>query len=213
VTDPDFLATTRTAYDVVAADYEELLRDHLPGCPADRAVLGAFAELVTGEVADVGCGPGRITAHLAALGLAAFGVDLSPRMVAVARSRHPGLRFEVGSMTGLDLPDAGLGGVVAWYSVIHVPPEHHPGVFAGFHRVLRPGGHLLLAFQAGDERRDITEGYGHEITMSAYRLPPERVAARLVEAGFEVRATLVRAPEPQEKTPQAYLLARRPQAG
>ncbi|CCH35673.1 methyltransferase domain-containing protein [Actinosynnema sp. NPDC047251] len=207
----DFLDATRTSYDKVAVSYEELLRDHLATNAADRAVLGMFAEYTTGQVADVGCGPGRITAHLASLGLDAFGVDLSPGMVEVARERHRGLRFEVGSMTGLDLPDGALGGVVAWYSVIHVPPELHPEVFAGFFRVLAPGGHLLLAFQAGDERRHITEGYGHQVDLVAYRLPPERIAAQVVDAGFELRTTVVRAPEPpNEKVQQAYLIARKP---
>ncbi|MBW4719386.1 class I SAM-dependent DNA methyltransferase [Saccharothrix obliqua] len=211
MTEPAFLTTTRTAYDTVAADYELLLRDHLASATFDRAALGAFAELVTGPVVDVGCGPGRITAHLAGLGLDVHGVDLSPGMVAVARDRHPGLRFEVGSMTALDLPDGVLGGLVAWYSLIHVPPELHADVLAGFHRVLAPGGHLLLAFQAGDERRDLTEGYGHRIELTAYRLAPDRVAAQLGAAGFEPRATLVREPEPpNEKTPQAYLIVRKP---
>ncbi|RKT51761.1 class I SAM-dependent DNA methyltransferase [Saccharothrix australiensis] len=209
--DPAFLDTTRAAYDAVAVDYEALLRDQLARGVVDRAVLGAFAESASGPVLDVGCGPGRVTTHLAGLGLDVSGVDLSPGMVAVARTRYPDLRFEVGSMTDLDHPDGGLGGVVAWYSVIHVPPHLHPGVFAGFHRVLRPGGHLLVAFQVGDERRDFTEGYGHEITLSAYRLRPERVAEQLVDAGFEPHSTLVRAPEPpNEKTPQAYLLVRKP---
>ncbi|MEU4801557.1 methyltransferase domain-containing protein [Actinosynnema sp. NPDC023587] len=206
----DFLDATRAAYDVVAVSYEELLRDDLAANAPDRAVLGLFAECATGRVADVGCGPGRITAHLASLGVDAFGVDLSPGMVEVARARHPHLRFEVGSMTSPDLPDESLGGLVAWYSLIHVPPELHPEVLAGFFRVLEPGGHLLLAFQVGDERRDLTEGYGHRIDLTAYRLPPERIAAHLVDAGFEPRTTVVRAPEPREKTAQAYLIARKP---
>ncbi|MBB5960556.1 SAM-dependent methyltransferase [Saccharothrix tamanrassetensis] len=213
MTEPRFLVTTRTAYDTVAVDYEALLRDDLAGNTMDRAMLGAFAELTAGSgpVADIGCGPGRITTHLAGLGLDVFGIDLSPAMVAVARARYPELRFEVGSMTDLDLPDGGLGGVVAWYSVIHIPPDLRPEVFVGFHRVLAPGGHLLMAFQAGDERRDHTEAYGHEITLTGYRLPPDGIASLLVETGFEVRATLIRAPEPlREKAPQAYLLARKP---
>lgn len=204
----DFLAGTRTAYDTVAADYARLLADSLDASPADRAVLGWFAEVVRGPVLDVGCGPGRITAHLASLGVDAAGLDLSPGMVEQARRAYPGLRFEVGSMTELT---GSFGGLVAWYSLIHVPPGHQPAVLAAFARVLRPGGHLLLAFQAGDERRHITEGYGHTgLDLDAYRLPPDRVAARLADAGLPVTATLVREPEGPEKTPQAYLLARRP---
>jgi ubiquinone/menaquinone biosynthesis C-methylase UbiE len=64
-----------------------------------------------GTVADVGCGPGRITAHLRQLGVDALGIDLSPAMIEVARRDHPGLRFEVGSMTDLALADASLAGL------------------------------------------------------------------------------------------------------
>jgi SAM-dependent methyltransferase len=211
----DFIETTRTAYDTVAVDYARLVDGMLDGAengaPVDRAVLGLFAGMVDGPVADVGCGPGRVSAHLDKLGVDVFGVDLSPGMVEVARRTYPHLRFEVGSMTELDLPDGSLGGLVAWYSVIHVPPELHPAVFAGFHRVLAPGGLLLLAFQTGDERRDYTEGYGHEITLTGYRLPPERVVAQLVEVGFAPHATLVRQPEGSfEKTPQAYVTVTKP---
>ena len=118
----DHLAETRTAYDTVAAAYEELARSLLADSPMDRALLGLFAEQVLagggGPVGDLGCGPGRITVHLDSLGLDAFGVDLSPGMVAVARRRHPRLRFDVGSLTALDLQDGGLAGALAWYSEI-----------------------------------------------------------------------------------------------
>src|SRR5262245_7832575 len=56
-------------------------------------------------VADLGCGPGLLTAYPAGLGLPAFGIDLSPAMVALARRAYPRLRFTVGSMTALDLDD------------------------------------------------------------------------------------------------------------
>ena len=98
-----------------------------------------------------------MTAHLNDLGLSASGVNLSPQMVAVARRSHPGLQFDVGSMLALDLPDGSLGGVMAWYSIIHIPQERLPEVFAGFCRVLAPGGFVLLAFQAGDGLLHLTQ--------------------------------------------------------
>ncbi|BCB90229.1 class I SAM-dependent DNA methyltransferase [Phytohabitans suffuscus] len=213
--EPPHVAETRTAYDTVAADYADLLKGALAEAPLERALLGAFAELVgDGAVADVGCGPGRITTHLAGLGLDVRGVDLSPRMVAVARRLYPEIPFEVGTMTGLAFPDGALAGLVAWYSAIHTPPKRLPLVFAEFARVLRPGGHLLMAFQApveGDdfEPRRIERAYGHALALDAYRLPPDRVADLLAAAGVEVTTRVVRRPESQEKSPQAYLMARR----
>ena len=81
------------------------------------------------------------------MGSTAFGIDLSPQMVAQARQAYPDLRFEVGSMLALDLPDRCLGGIVAWYSMIHIPDEQLPQAFGEFFRVLAPGGYLMLAFQ------------------------------------------------------------------
>lgn len=207
------MTETRTAYDTIADSYAEAARDALDTSPWDRAMLSTFAELVggTGPVGDLGCGPGRLTAHLASLGLDAFGVDLSPGMVSVARRAHPELRFEVGSLEALALGDGSLAGALAWYSLIHTPPEQLAGVVAELARVLAPGGRLLTAFQVGDERRHIAQGYGHEVSFDAYRLPPDFVAGLFEAAGLELEARLVRAPREPETVPQAYLLARKPQ--
>lgn len=98
MTDPAYLTATRASYDTVAASYHELLQGEMATMPYDRAMLAAFAELVTGPVVDLGCGPGRITRHLASLGVKVFGVDLSPSMVEVAREKHPDLDFAVGTI-------------------------------------------------------------------------------------------------------------------
>lgn len=215
MTEQDFLRTTRAFYDAVATDYAERFRDQLAGKPLDRALLAGFAELVqaagTGPVADLGSGPGRVTAHLKALGLTVFGVDLSPQMVALARRAHPGLRFDEGSMTALDLPDGALGGIVAWYSIIHTPQERLPEVFAEFNRVLAPGGYVLLAFQVGDEPLHLAQPFGHAVSLDFHRRQPDRVAELLRQSGLAVHARLLREPdEGMEKVQQACLLARKP---
>ncbi|MFF7373748.1 class I SAM-dependent methyltransferase [Streptomyces massasporeus] len=212
---PDFVSETRLFYDTVAEEYAVQFGDLRPGTPLDRGVLHGFAELVGegGEVADLGCGPGRVTAYLASQGLSVFGLDLSGSMLAIARRENPGLRFEQGSMQELDLPDGSLDGVVAWYSIIHTPEEHLPALFAGFHRVLRPGGHLLLGFQCGDEPRRYEEAFGHQVSLTFRRGRPERIAALLSGAGFTVRATTVREPDETQGEPvaQASLVARKPE--
>jgi ubiquinone/menaquinone biosynthesis C-methylase UbiE len=213
VTEADYLDSTRAVYDTVAADYQRVLRDELDGKPLDRAMLAAFAELAQPPVADLGCGPGRITAHLHALGVDIFGIDLSPEMISVARQTHPELRFEVGSMTALELEDESLGAAVAWFSTVHTPPELLPTIFAECHRVLTPGGHFLLAFKVGDEHRHRDQAYGHAVSLEVYWVDPDHVAELLDEAGLVVDARLIREPDESEKPRQgrqAFFIARKP---
>lgn len=211
-----FLTATRTFYDAIAEDYADRFRDLHARLPWDRAVFALYAELVGvgGKVADLGCGPGRVTGHLASLGLSMSGLDLSESMLAVARRENPGIPFERGSMLELGHGDGSLDGVVSWYSSIHTPADRLPRLFAEFRRVLRPGGHALLAFQVGDEPRHLERPWGHPVSLDFHRRTPEAMAGLLTEAGFSVRSRTVRAPEPEldEKVPQAYLVARVPGA-
>ena len=203
---------TAADYDSVAPLYAELFSNMLDTLPLERASLAAFAELVqagaAGPVADIGCGPGHLTAHLHGLGLDTFGIDLSAEMIAIARRTHPDLRFDEGSMTALDLADGVLGGILAHYSVIHLPPAELPGVFAEFRRVLAPGGHLLLGFFGGADR--VPEAFDHKVT-TAYRWSPDALAELLGDAGFVEVGRVLRAPRADERQFQhAHLLVRKP---
>ncbi|QFR01533.1 class I SAM-dependent methyltransferase [Streptomyces phaeolivaceus] len=210
----DALQTTREAYDAVAPTYAEMFRDTLRDRPLDRAILGVFAEAVResgdGRVADLGCGPGHVTAHLAELGLSAFGVDASPTMIELAREACPGLRFDVGSMTALDIADGALDGVLSRWSVIHIPPPELPAVLREFHRVLAPGGHLLICFSASEDVSRPTQVFDHAVA-PAYRWWPDHLATLLRDNGLAEVARLVREPQPDDRRQfrQVQLLARK----
>jgi SAM-dependent methyltransferase len=203
----------RSAYDTVAPNYSELLRTALTTKPFDRAMLVAFADLIKsgslGWVADLGCGPGHVTAFLHGQGLNVFGVDLSSQMVAVAKKDYPALRFHVGSIRALALDSGTLGGISAWYSIIHTPPAQLPATFDEFSRVLVEGGYLALAFQVGNERVHIEQAYGHLVCLDTYRMDPNKTTDLLASAGLIVKARLVRQPDASEKVSQAYLLAQK----
>ncbi|MFI7357632.1 class I SAM-dependent methyltransferase [Streptomyces avidinii] len=210
----DALSATREAYDAAAPTYAQLFRDTLRDSPLDRAMLGVFAEAVrtsgNARVADLGCGPGHITAHLAELGLAAYGVDVSPTMIELARQAHPGLRFDRGSMATLNIADGELGGVLSRWSVIHTPPQELPVILAEFHRVLTPGGHLLVGFSASDGPSHPTQAFDHTVA-PAYRWSPDHFAALLRRSGLAEVARMVREPQPTDRRQfqEVHLLARK----
>ncbi|MFF2846910.1 class I SAM-dependent methyltransferase [Streptomyces sp. NPDC058001] len=214
----DALSATRESYDAAAPTYAELFRDSLRDSPLDRAILGAFAEVVRargdgvggGQVADLGCGPGYVTAYLGELGLAAFGVDASSAMVELARQDHPGLRFDVGSMAALDIADGVLDGVLSRWSVIHTPPPELPVILGEFHRVLAPGGHLLIGFSASEGPSHPTQVFDHAVA-PAYRWWPDHLAAMLSESGLAEVARMVREPQPTDRRQfkEIHLLARK----
>jgi SAM-dependent methyltransferase len=206
-----WLSDTRSSYDTDASGYAEQVRGLLDEMPYLRASLALFAEHVRnaggGPVADVGCGPGYVTGHLHDAGVDAFGIDLSPEMVAIARRDHPDLRFEVGTMTDLDLANDSVVGLVAFWSVIHVPDHAVPGVFEEFRRVLRPQGLLLIGFHVGDETRHRSEGYtGRPVNMESHRRRPGTIKDWLRDAGFTIEAELIIGPDAD--VPGAVIFAR-----
>ncbi|MEU2909754.1 class I SAM-dependent methyltransferase [Streptomyces massasporeus] len=215
MTEPSHLAAVRESYDTVAADYARRVPEPAELDPVSRAMLAAFAELTAplGPVADLGCGPGKVTAHLAALGVPVSGVDVSPRMIELARAAYPELRFTVGSMTALDIADGELGGILAYYSTHHTPPQWLPTVFAEFHRTLAPGGRLMLAGHVGNgEHLRPTRAYGdHPVSYESHLLPPERIAELLHEAGLVVTTRVVQEPEGGGKRQSGTFLAYKPQ--
>lgn len=205
----------RATYAAVAEVYADTLTDELDHLPFERWLLQRVASEADGPVVEVGCGPGHVTAHLAALGAEARGLDLTPEMVAVARSRFPGVRYDVGDLRRLMRPEsaAGWGAVLAWYSLIHLADSEMPGALEALVRPLVPGGLLVLAMQAGDDVRRISEWHGAEgLALDLVHRDPDAVLAFVAGAGLTDVEWYLRGPLAghDETSSRLYVLARKP---
>jgi SAM-dependent methyltransferase len=205
---------TGSSYDAVADVYVERFLRELDHKPFDRERLDDFARRVRGRVADVGCGPGHIARWLHERGVEVCGVDLSGQMIERARELLPGLDFEQGDMAELDFEPGSLGGIVAFYSIIHIARERVTGVLRGFARALRPGGLLLMSFHLGDHVVHLDEWWDREVSVDFFFFGMDEMRDYLARAGFELLEARERnpyAPEVEGQTRRGYLLARRPE--
>jgi SAM-dependent methyltransferase len=204
--------SVRASYDTVAENYAAGFRTEIARKPLDRALLAALLEQATPDapLADLGCGPGHVSAWLAARGADVVGIDLSPGMIAIAREEYPEVEFREGDLRALPAEDGEFGAAVAFYSIIHLAADELGRAVAEMHRVLRPSGRLLVAFHVGTEVRHLDSWLGHEVDIDFRFFPPADVSVALESAGFVVEAALERLHYPEEvETRRAYLLARR----
>ena len=207
-------ADTRLTYDTVARRYAEEIAGELEDKPFDREFLDRFATAVKGRerVVELGCGPGHVAAYLAASGVDISGLDLSPGMVAEANRLFPGLEVVVGDMLALPFGDATLGGVVAFYSIIHFDDDQLAIAFSEMARVLADGGLVTLAFHIGDEVVHREQWWDMPVVLDARFLPTEHVTVLLVKAGLEIESVEERAPyapEVEYQSRRAYIVASR----
>lgn len=205
----------RTCYDAVAEEYASRFGGELAHKPLDRDLLARFASEVRGQgpVYDLGCGPGQTTALLHDLGVRVRGLDLSVELLAVAKRLHPGVEFEPGDMLALPLADESLAGAVAFYAIVHLSPGGLRQVLSEVHRVLWPGGLLLLAYHIGEGSHRVEDFLGRHVAMDFVFFPTDVVAGELLAAGFAEVEVIERDPYPDVEFPsrRAYVFARKPE--
>ena len=162
----------------------------------DDVVLSTLAVARHGQVLDLGCGVGELTAALAAMvpDGAVLGVDASPDMVDTARRRAtaPNVVFTTALAQRLaEVTEAGTFDAVVSVAALHwIPATDHPGVLAGIARALRPGGVFRASFGGAGQIEPLRAVLDAESTAlgggaDPWFFPdPERYAGLLAGAGL-----------------------------
>jgi SAM-dependent methyltransferase len=205
-----------SSYDRVADEYVRRIFDELRGKPLDRELLDRFAAAVrdVGPVCEVGCGPGHVARYLHDRGVSMCGVDLSCEMVDRARQLTPAVEFRQGDMRSLDASDATWAGVVAFYSLIHIPRDAMTATLSELHRVLQPGGTLFIAFHVGDQTLHLDEWWDQPVCVDFHFYRSDEMAAWLGAAEFESLEIIERDPYPEieHQSRRSYILAHKGEA-
>lgn len=198
----------RTTYDRVARKYETRFLDELDGKPRDRELLERFAESVDDPVVEIGSGPGQIGAFVRARGRHVVGLDVSEAMARLAGGRLDAAL--TADMRGLPLASGRVGGLLAFYSLIHLPRAEVEGALREFHRVLRPGGRVLLSAHEGQGQTSRDEFLDERVPFVATFFELDELVAAATASGLDVTIAERRPPYATEgDTVRLYVEAER----
>jgi ubiquinone/menaquinone biosynthesis C-methylase UbiE len=192
------------AYDARAAEYIDLFGTIDQLAKRDRETITTWRDTTTGRLLDAGCGPGLWSQELTTSGVRdVVGVDASAEFVAAAQTRYPEVSFQRANLAALPLKDRSIGGILAWYSIIHTPPADLPAILEEFARVLTPGGSALIGFFDGEPG----EAFDHAVH-TAYYWSSEALGGLLAPHGLVVEQASSRQ-DPGARRRQGDLVATR----
>jgi SAM-dependent methyltransferase len=176
------------AYDSRADEYIEKLGSVEQMAAQDRATIESWRDGIADRILDAGSGPGHWSDVLSVGGRRdVVGVDASARFAASARQRFPHVDFLVADLAALPIASGSVGGILAWFSIIHTAPASVPTILREFARVLIPGRSLLLGFFDGDAGAP----FDHAVT-TAYYWSAEALGELLAQHGFVVERAAAR---------------------
>lgn len=184
-------------YDKISAKYADLFKDEIHKKEYDRNLLDRFAENFgkTSLLCDAGCGAaGQIGRYLSDKSLNVCGIDISGLSIKTSKALNPMMTFQIMDMTNLSFEDDLLDGIVAFYSIIHIPKIYMGKVFSEFSRVLKNGGRLFLAVHKGESERIIEEALGVKTSLHMSYFSEAEVIQYLTNGNFSFEFIETREP-------------------
>ncbi len=171
-------------YNKIAAIYTNKYFDDLVSSPFIDKFLDVLSKKA--RILDVGCGPGNFTKYMMDKDFRVEGIDLSVKMLKIARQKVPGGKFKLMDMRKLDYLDSSFDGLLVAFSLIHIPSQEVVQTLKGFYKVLKPKGKLLVITQAGEPDRIVDQPLleGEKIFINFFTR--NRLAKFLTGAGFKI---------------------------
>lgn len=194
-----------STYNKIAKDYDQQYFDDISNNP----LLDLFIEKLPrgAKVLDAGCGPGQNSAYMRKKGINVTGIDLSQEMLTIARNKVSGIDFLEMDLRHLDFEEKAFDGILAAYSLIHIPMEELPETLKGLHRILKPGGILAVIAQTGKPDQIVPEPFLPNENMFFNFFSKPGLRSLLVKAGFKVNTLVEHSAQDQDTMSQSILFA------
>ncbi len=139
------------------------------------------------SVIDLGCGAGvPYDSYLAGKGYGVLGIDFSSKHIAQARENVPGASFVLADYTAINLPDSAFGGLLALYTLFHVPRAEHEQILRKMHGSLKNGGVALITLGTSGFEYSEENNWAGSPVMAWSSWPPETYYEMLSGAGFSI---------------------------
>jgi len=199
----------KNAYDLAANEYADKCFYELYDKPLDKKLYDLFFERVVnkGLVIEIGCGPGEISNYLKLKGLDIIGLDLSDKMIEIAKQLNPFIDFRVGDVFDLEFKDKSISGIVAPYLIVNFKMDDIHKAFSEIHRVLIDNGQLLISFHSGQKELEITDFFVKGNTIPYTYFDSDVIKDKLLETGFKIIEYINRMPYEGEVTTRTYIFA------
>ncbi len=137
-----------------------------------------------GSILEVGCGSGQFSKYLGSKGFSTIGIDLSDSMLSLAKKKVPEGTFQVMDMRSLSFEDVVFDGIIAPYSLIHIPDDEVVATLKGFHRVVKKSGALCVVVQEGEKDHVVQEPFAPDKQIFFNFFTKERIKEYVSNAGF-----------------------------
>lgn len=182
-----YMNEVRDSYAARSAEYIRALGSIELMDDADKHTIATWSSTVRGYIVDAGCGPGHWTHFMARHGATAMGIDLTPAFISSAHQRFPSQNYVIADICTLPCADSSIGGILGWYSLIHMNATELDRTLREWHRTLRTNGSVLIGFFTGSHSKQ----FDHAITPAHY-WPIEQLKQELEQCGFTIKETAVR---------------------
>ncbi len=147
----------KKGYDAIGGKYTSERNENL----REMDFLPEFTKCIPegGKILDLGCGGGIPFTKYLSKRFEVIGIDISPGQIKLARKNVKDASFICSDVTTFKFPRNFFDGILAYYSIIHIPRNEHFPLFSKMHSILKPKGVVLMSLHSNDDPESIYDDF------------------------------------------------------